>query len=149
MLLAYFDGACEPINPGGTCSYGFIIYRDKELLHQGSQIYTPEIPLETSNNIAEYLGFIATISCLKDKLLDHEPCTIHGDSKLVIQQMSGYWRIKSGLYTPFALHAREILSTLHTPPFLQWIPREQNTIADELSKAHLSKLGITPRIWRK
>lgn len=25
MIELYFDGACEPINPGGTASYGWLL----------------------------------------------------------------------------------------------------------------------------
>jgi hypothetical protein len=27
MLRAFFDGLCEPVNPGGVACYGFVIYR--------------------------------------------------------------------------------------------------------------------------
>jgi len=30
MLIAYCDGLCEPYNPGGTATYGWVLYRDKE-----------------------------------------------------------------------------------------------------------------------
>lgn len=30
--IAYFDGACEPVNPGGTASYGAAIYENQQLV---------------------------------------------------------------------------------------------------------------------
>ncbi|MGD0012733.1 MAG: hypothetical protein ABSE93_29850 [Terriglobia bacterium] len=50
--LAWFDGACEPVNPGGTASFGVVI-KDKDgtvlrkehgLVGKGSKM---------SNNVAE------------------------------------------------------------------------------------------------
>lgn len=134
-IKAYFDGSCEPINPGGTCAYGAIIYVDDTATWQISEVYKPEIPGQTSNNIAEYLGFISVIDCLRDKDLVNIPkIIIHGDSKLVIEQMSGNWRIKSGLYAPFAHRAKELLSIMPVRPTLKWIPREMNSVADGLSR---------------
>jgi len=66
----------------------------------------------------------------------HEPIMVYGDSKLVIQQMSGRWKIKEGIYKPFAQRAK-VLTNGFSNLGWQWIPRGQNTIADGLSKAHL------------
>ena len=30
LIEAWFDGACEPVNPGGTASYGVIVTRNGE-----------------------------------------------------------------------------------------------------------------------
>lgn len=147
-ITSFFDGACEPKNPGGTASYGAVVFYNRVRIWDCSEIYVPKVSGQTSNNVAEYLGFISILKLLKDRELDNTDALISGDSKLVIEQMSGNWRISAGLYIPFATEAAMLLSRFRKKPELKWIPREKNTIADDLSKACLVKVGITPRNWK-
>jgi ribonuclease HI len=146
MIRCYFDGCCEPINPGGNVGYGALIYREESLmkmtlLWQHSATWEPKTPGATSNNIAEYLGVMAVLAHLPEYWTDRaEPCIIHGDSKLVIMQLSGEWQINRGLYRCFAARATELLADLGKPaPRFEWIPREKNSEADALSKGHLER----------
>lgn len=143
-ITCYFDGCCEPVNPGGTASYGAVIFRDDKRIWECSKIFYPQKgkERETSNNVAEYLGFTAILEYLLEHKLEKESITIYGDSNLVIQQMQGNWRIKQGYYVPIAKNAKSILARFKKQPVLQWIPREENDIADELSKAELIKAGV-------
>ena len=146
-LIAYFDGCCEPVNPGGTASFGAVIFEGKKRVWECSEIFFPQKgkEKETSNNVAEYSGFIAILEYLLKQNLNKEKITIYGDSKLVIEQMKGNWRMKSGFYIPFAVKAKALLKSFKKVD-LQWIPREENDIADELSKAELLKANIEFRI---
>lgn len=150
MMLGYFDGACEPINPGGTAAYGAIILRDGRELWSTSQIYEPEIAGATSNNVAEYLGFISILEWLDHSNWDREEKVIvHGDSKLVIMQMAGQWKINNGLYLPFAREASRLMREIGCKRDnfqLKWIPRAQNSVADELSKRELKSRNINIRL---
>ena len=149
-IVAYFDGCCEPVNPGGIASFGAVIFMDNKRIWDCSKVFYPVKGKEeeTSNNVAEYNGFIEILNYLKSKKLNKKQITIFGDSKLVIEQMFGDWRIRKGFYVPFALSAKKMLIDF---PKLKgiWIPREQNTIADELSKAELVKAGIEFKIQPK
>lgn len=138
VYKAYFDGSCGPRNPGGTAAYGAVIFRHKERIWEHSEVYRPPPGKErqTSNNLAEYLGLIAILEHFIHIEAQHEPIVIHGDSKLVINQMAGRWKIKDGIYVPFAKQA-QVLRDGFSHIRWQWIPRGQNTIADGLSKAHL------------
>jgi ribonuclease HI len=142
-LTAFFDGACGPINPGGHVGYGAIIYRDGTKLWECSKRYIPETgrEIETSNNLAEYLAFFETIQYIFHMQFDDLEAKIYGDSKLVVEQMSGRWKIKSGVYVEIALQAQKVLAKLERTPRIIWIPREQNTIADALSKAPIARLS--------
>ena len=147
MFKCYFDGCCEPYNPGGTASYGIVILRDNEKIHEASQIFRPSSPnkKDTSNNLAEYSGFKAILQYLINNQHQDEPIEIFGDSQLVIRQMSGDWNINQGIYVPLAHECRKMLGKF--PHFrLHWIPREENSLADELSKGVLLKAGIKFRI---
>jgi ribonuclease HI len=142
-IKAYFDGCCEPVNPGGTASYGAVVFINDVRIWDCSKIFYPVKgkEKETSNNVAEYSGFIAILEYLIENELEGSHITIYGDSKLVIEQMKGNWRMVKGFYLPFAKRAKELVRNFKKLK-LVWIPREQNSIADELSKAELLKAGV-------
>jgi ribonuclease HI len=153
-IVAYFDGACEPVNPGGYASFGAVIFIDGVKVWELSKLFVPQKgrESETSNNVAEYSGFIAILEYLLENKLNNEEIQIYGDSMLVLCQMlmddpkwHKRWEIKDGFYVPLALKAKKLLEQF--PKIKgEWIPREKNSIADELSKAELIKAGITFRI---
>lgn len=144
---AYFDGVCEPVNPGGHAGYGAVIFKDEERLWECSQVFVPVKgkEKETSNNVAEYSGFIAILEYFIENNLQKEHIKVYGDSMLVIEQMKGKWRIVKGFYKPLAYEARVLVKKFKKLS-LHWIPREENSIADELSKAELRKAGIKFKI---
>jgi ribonuclease HI len=138
--LAWFDGACEPVNPGGTASFGVVVKDDdgtvllKEhgLVGKGSKM---------SNNVAEYAGVLHILEYLSSRPPGR--VTIHGDSNLVINQLSGNWRVRKGLYLSIAIETKALLAYLRGLGWqitFCWIPREQNEECDALSK----KIGNTP-----
>jgi ribonuclease HI len=139
----FFDGCCEPRNPGGTAGYSAIIYKgDKEVWrHAGTLPASPK----NSNNVAEYLGLNAALDWLIANGLTGQPVLVKGDSQLVINQCLGKWQIKGGLY---AEHARAACAKLPSFPSirLRWISRSENALADKLSKSHLRHAGIEFRI---
>ena len=144
MIKVYFDGACEPINPGGTASYGVIIFQGDKKIWEHSNIvkFMEGGEHKTSNNVAEYKGLIAALDFLMGKQLNIEEIIFYGDSSLVINQMFGEWKIKKGLYTRYAKEAKVLLRNMFPKAKGQWIPREKNNIADKLSKDILIKMGI-------
>ena len=131
---AWFDGACGPANPGGTATYGVMI-KDQEgtilvwehgLVGEGSAM---------SNNVAEYAGVLQVLKYLSTRPPGR--VTIHGDSKLVVSQLNGKWRMRKGLYLSTAKEAKALLAHLHSRGWeinLCWIPRAQNEECDALSK---------------
>jgi ribonuclease HI len=141
--IAYFDGACEPVNPGGTASYGAAIYKNGQPIWECSEIYGRGE--HTSNNVAEYAGLIAVL----EWLIEHDLCAaeiiVKGDSKLVIEQMFGTWKIKNGRYTELAYRARELLARF-TNIQGEWISRDLNDVADALSKSALKRAGVKLRL---
>jgi len=147
VYTAYFDGSCGPMNRGGTAAYGAVIMQDGQHIWECSALFTPEQSKEreTSNNLAEYCGLIAVLEHFISLRAQQEPIMVYGDSELVIYQMFGHKKIKSGIYVPYALKAKE-LCQLFSNLSGQWIPREQNTVADALSKAHVHKAGVFPPV---
>ena len=94
-----------------------------------------------SNNVAEYRGLIAGLTMAAD-LAPHAEIEVRMDSKLVVEQMSGNWKIKHVDMKPLALEANRLapFGTTYT-----WVPREQNKHADRLANEALDgkRNGVT------
>lgn len=143
---AYFDGACEPRNPGGHIGYGALIEVDGNTIFEHSGYL--QASSDNSNNVAEYLAFESLINFIIEKRM-HERHTIYfyGDSKLVIMQMAGIWRMNGGYYIPIAKRCLNKLECFSKPKtHFQWLPREKNFKADELSKRELITRNVEFRI---
>ena len=84
----------------------------------------------TTNNVAEYSGLIAGLAAAKD--LGASTVAVRMDSKLVVEQMSGRWRIKHPPLQTLAQQARELVADFSKVTF-EWIPRERNKHADRLA----------------
>lgn len=147
----YMDGCCEPVNPGGTAAYGAVVFIEGERVWETSKVFKPKPghERETSNNVAEYLGFIAVLEYLLQQRLNGKVIRISSDSRLVINQMfprhGRTWKIRAGLYVPHAHRARKLLKKFPRT-YGRWIPRDDNEIADELSKRELKRAGVEFRL---
>ncbi|MDN3354998.1 bifunctional RNase H/acid phosphatase [Actinomadura sp. DC4] len=84
-----------------------------------------------TNNVAEYRGLIAGLTKAAEIAPDAD-VEARMDSKLVVEQMSGRWRIKHPDMKPLALEARDLASGFSSIRFT-WIPRERNKHADRLA----------------
>ena len=133
----YFDGSCEPVNPGGQMGFGTLIKSGGVTMFAGSDA-VPAAPGNT-NNIAEYRSLIAGLQWLIDNEMNDRPIAVFGDSNLVIQQMSGNWRAKGGKYYPFYVEAKKLREQFSEISFT-WISRNDNVEADELSRTATAAL---------
>ncbi|MFD5965591.1 bifunctional RNase H/acid phosphatase [Streptomyces sp. NPDC060311] len=83
-----------------------------------------------TNNVAEYRGLLAGLHAAKE--LDPDARVhVRMDSKLVVEQMSGRWKIKHPDMKPLATEAARVF-----PPgrvTYEWIPRADNKHADRLA----------------
>jgi ribonuclease H / adenosylcobalamin/alpha-ribazole phosphatase len=84
-----------------------------------------------TNNVAEYRGLIAGLTKAAEIAPDAD-VEARMDSKLVVEQMSGRWRIKHPDMKPLALEARDLASGFASVRYT-WIPRERNKHADRLA----------------
>ena len=140
MIELFFDGACEPFNPGGTASYGWLIKKDGKELKNGHGVIGSGEGM--TNNVAEYSGLIYGLEEFL-KLNLQEKILIKGDSNMVINMISGKWgwNKKKSKWQPHEKlpHLKELLnqalSFLKKIEYeVKWIPREENKEADALSK---------------
>ena len=120
MIFVYCDGASRG-NPG-PASYGVHIEDES-----GSTIADfGEALGNQTNNYAEYQGVIAALRFLTTT--EHRLVTIRLDSKLVVEQLSGRWKVKSPEIRELVFEASQLLGAFDVK--LEWIPRDKNTFAD-------------------
>jgi probable phosphoglycerate mutase len=86
-----------------------------------------------TNNVAEYSGLIAGLK-LAAELAPDASIEVRMDSKLVVEQMSGNWKVKHPSMRPLAIEANRLapIGTTFT-----WVPRLQNSHADRLANEAL------------
>jgi ribonuclease H / adenosylcobalamin/alpha-ribazole phosphatase len=101
-----------------------------------------------SNNVAEYSGLVAGLKAV----LEIDPAAqveVRMDSKLVVEQMSGRWKIKHEDMRRLALEAREVAADISAgggSVRFTWIPRAENSAADALANAAMDGETITRRL---
>ncbi|NKS51421.1 bifunctional RNase H/acid phosphatase [Rhodococcus hoagii] len=83
-----------------------------------------------TNNVAEYRGLIAGLAAAR--VLGAHEVDVRMDSKLVVEQMSGRWKVKHPDMIPLAQRARELADGFARVDFT-WIPRAENSHADRLA----------------
>jgi probable phosphoglycerate mutase len=137
-LLVEADGGSRG-NPG-RAGYGAVV-RDAasgEVLAEVAE----HIGLAT-NNVAEYRGLIAGLRAAH-QIDPTATVEVRMDSKLVVEQMSGRWKVKHPDMRPLAAEARQVL-----PPSqvrYTWVPRERNGHADRLANEAMDA-GAAGRQW--
>jgi probable phosphoglycerate mutase len=124
-LIIEADGGSRG-NPGISGSGAVIIDR-----HTGEiLVEISEYIGEATNNVAEYRALLAGV---REALALDPTChvEVRMDSKLVIEQMSGKWKIKHPDMQSLAIKVHQLLNG--HPVSWTWIPRELNSRADALA----------------
>ena len=134
--VGYFDGSCTPTNPGGTCSIGILLL-DKygEVVAELSKEIGGGIGW--SNNVSEHSAAYHLFDAIAKYAKPGDKALVMGDSNMTVQQLNGAWKAKGGMYLPFFRQAKEALRLVRSSGVeieVRWIPRELNSLADELSK---------------
>ena len=140
---AWFDGATKQTNPGIRGIGGVLKGPAGERIE-----VCDEIGMGT-NNEAEYAALMAILDAA---ITAKAPAlVVHGDSQLVIKQVNGEWFIKAKELVPMCKTVLELKAQIPSV-ILRWIPREENTEADALSKKALGvidKDAIDKAVWMK
>ena len=138
-LRLHFDGSISNPNPGGNAAWGFYITDNMEVVAEGTGPLAGN-PL-ISNNYAELFALHKGLEKVKEIVSQSEEkyqLMVFGDSQLVINIMTKKWGIDpEKLYYPAYLMARDSCVYIRKKNILvsfDWIPREYNTKADELSR---------------
>ena len=154
MLRLFFDGLCEPQNPGGVACYGFIVYQgspNREATLFEDYGVAAEPGPDSTNNVGEYTGLIKGLEWIQKNTKDPK-VEILGDSQVVIRHLTGEYKVHSPRLMPLYQKTLSLLEHLQWAD--KWIPREENTVADALSeKAYteywMEKTGRVPPTMRQ
>lgn len=133
----HFDGACKG-NPGPGAGGGVLV------CHRGccKVRYTKRLMSErATNNQAEYTGLIEGLRLAR--FLGATVLQVYGDSKLVVQQMAGAWRVKQ--HELKLLHRQACTAILPMAPtspvpMVKHVYREANSTADACANAGLERV---------
>lgn len=133
--IAHTDGACLG-NPG-PMGAAFVL-TDPE----GAVLTRQSIPLgRGTNNIAEYHAVIAALKAAAE--LGITDLVVQSDSELLVKQMRGQYQVKNPGLRPLHAQVRELMRAFASVRF-QHVPRELNTLADELANAAASASQTDP-----
>lgn len=113
-------------NPG-PAGYGAVVWTEDRatVLAENKQAIG-----RATNNVAEYRGLIAG---LDDALqLGASEAAVYLDSKLLVEQMSGRWKVKHPDLIELNAQARRLAARFDAISY-SWIPRERNSHADRLA----------------
>jgi probable phosphoglycerate mutase len=130
-VIVEADGASRG-NPG-PASYGALVLdaRTGAVLAERSEALGV-----ATNNVAEYRGLIAGLAAAQE--LGAQRVTVRMDSKLVIEQAKGTWKINNSTLRELREEARAVAGTFAEIVF-EWIPRAQNSRADRLANEALDR----------
>ena len=123
-LIIEADGGSRG-NPG-PAAYGCLVkdaQTNEVLFKEGKTLGI------TTNNVAEYSGLVAALVAAHE-LDPNAQIEVRMDSKLVVEQMSGNWKIKHENMKGLVEKARNAFSQSQVK--YVWVPREDNLEADTL-----------------
>lgn len=123
--IIFCDGGSRG-NPGISGS-GAVLYDESQVEIDRIGKFTGR---HQTNNFAEYTSLIIGMEMALKQEITH--LAVFMDSKLVIEQMKGNWKVKNANIRPLFEKAKDL-----EPQFIkvlfQYIPREKNTVADEIA----------------
>lgn len=135
-VIVYADGGSRG-NPG-KAGYGAVVLAESgDVLAERCEYIG-----EATNNVAEYRGLIAGLKAATD-IAPGANIVARLDSKLVVEQMSGRWKIKHPAMAELAKEARGLADTVAVT--YEWVPRNDNAHADRLANEAMDGEGAADK----
>jgi probable phosphoglycerate mutase len=91
-----------------------------------------------TNNVAEYTGVVRAIRLALE--LGARRLELLLDSKLIVEQLAGRWRVKDAKLRPLWAEALRLLRTLPEGWVAAHVPRAQNSLADALANEAIDRV---------
>lgn len=123
-VIIYTDGGARG-NPG-PAGAGIVIKDGAQTFEHKKYLGNPQ-----TNNWAEYEAVAIALQEAKAHGLTGREVEVRMDSKLVVEQISGNWKIKEPTLKPQVAKVRALLTDFPAHRFVH-IPREENSEADRL-----------------
>lgn len=138
-FVLYTDGGARG-NPGPAAT-GAVVYdaKGREVGHFSTYLGV------ATNNQAEYQALILGLGRLQKLINDEHKLgnilvTVLMDSELIVRQLNGEYRVKNKELKPLFAKVEELINKFGRVTF-RHIPREQNTVADDLVNKTLDREG--------
>lgn len=125
MLTIEADGGSRG-NPG-VAGFGAIVLDDVGLAAELNGYVGRE-----TNNVAEYNGLLAALEWCTTRP-DDKRVHVRMDSRLVIEQMQGNWRINNDALRGLSIQCKNAIARGELEVTWEWIPRAENKRADRLA----------------
>lgn len=125
-VIIFSDGGSRG-NPG-IAGAGTVVYAADGVTILREIVYV--VGKASTNNVAEYYGLLRGLEAARE--LSATDVEVHMDSKLVVEQISGRWKIKHPDMQKLAMEAQAIIRGFASFS-ISWVPRAQNKAADALS----------------
>lgn len=128
-------------NPG-PAAIGVVFADDERIFYEFNQCIG-----EATNNEAEYKAIVTALNILaKSKWLsdcdkNNSEIICRLDSKLVVEQVNGNFKIKEARLAKFAAEIHRLIDLIALPISFVHIPREENKDADRLVNEALDQAG--------
>jgi ribonuclease HI len=132
VVTVYCDGGSRG-NPG-PAAIGAVVLDPSTTPPTRLAVVSERIGV-TTNNVAEYRALIAGLEAARE--FPSRVMQVRADSKLVIEQVEGRWKVKQAHLKPLLARVQELLRG-YDDTDLRHIPRELNTEADALVNAALA-----------
>ncbi|HZA47910.1 MAG TPA: ribonuclease HI [Nitrososphaera sp.] len=144
LIEVYFDGLCQPINPGGISCYAFVVKSGGRTIYTDYGVAGEPFSEDSTNNVAEYTALVKGLQWLLENNLGSSKIEVKSDSKLIVNQLTGDYKVKArrivSLYKQVLL-----LKSKFQDIQIKWVPREKNREADTLTnKAYNKALQENP-----
>jgi ribonuclease HI len=127
-IIIFTDGGSRG-NPGPAACGVFIKNEKEEVLAKIGKYLG-----NTTNNVAEYSAIIEGFKWVvenKDKI-QMQKIYFYMDSLLAYSQLVGLYKVKNEKIREMVFDIRKFEAQIHAPIIYSHIPREKNTLADEL-----------------
>lgn len=138
-FTANIDGAARG-NPG-PAAYGVVIRRPDGSTQESLGKYIGR----TTNNVAEYYALIAALDYAAASGIRR--LRVLSDSQLIVNQIKGLYKVKHPDLRPLHERAKKQAATLESFT-IQYVPREQNSDADDLANVALDNTGGVKPAYR-
>lgn len=123
MILLQFDGGAR--NNPGICGIGYAIFMFDEIIYKDNAI----VSNYNTNNFAEYQALIHGLN----KAIELNISAIHvqGDSKIIIGQVEGWYKVKCEELKPLHNSVKELEKKFNKITY-EHIYRQYNKLTDSL-----------------
>ncbi len=135
MTIQIFTDGASKGNPG-KAGAGAVLFQDGVELQRLTKFLG-----EKTNNEAEYTGVILALEAVRSLNLEGENIILFSDSEFLVRQLKGEYAVKADKIKPLFEQVDKLRQGLQIK--FQWVPRDNNKIADELANKAIFDEGKT------